>query len=61
MMQHVICAHRERGSEWSRLQEKWQDVTDIYTIGFESRVVYLAPALEAFLIRAFPNAQNARV
>lgn len=61
LMSHVYCSAPERGSGWSRLRKKWTHVSEIRTIGFSSATVYLAPALENYLIRAIPELSNARV
>ena len=40
------------------LREKWSDVSDIYTIGFEGSRAYLAPALELYLIEVLHPPRN---
>ncbi len=61
LMSHVYCSDRPRGPQWSRLRDKWAHVTQIRTIGFSPETVYLAPALENFLIRSIPDLSNGRV
>lgn len=61
LMSHVYCSDRARGPRWSRLRDKWNHVTEVRTIGFSSEIVYLAPALENYLIRAIPDLSNGRV
>lgn len=61
LMSHVICSDRVKGAEWSRLREKWSHITGLCTIGFSAETVYLAPALENYLIRTIPGLGNSRV
>jgi hypothetical protein len=61
LMAHVICADRERGGEWSKLQPTWSSITGLYTIGFAKDSAYLAASLETYLIRHIISMSNARV
>ena len=61
LMNHVCCSDVVRGPSWSRLRDKWTHVTEVRTIGFSSKTVYLAPALENYLIRVIPDLSNGRV
>lgn len=61
LMGHVISADKNRGKAWSALKPDWLNVTAIYTIGLPSEVVYLAPALESYLIRKLKPPQNRNV
>lgn len=58
---HVYRLDKERGPGWLKLRPDWESITSIHTIGFEARHNHLAPALEAYLIRAFEGrTRNAR-
>lgn len=61
LMAHVIASDRHRGESWSRLRDPWSSITAIFTIGFPNECIYLAAALEAFLIRELSPPRNARV
>lgn len=62
LMSHVLRIDREKGAEWSKPRTGWEAINSIYTVGFPSRLVHLAPALETFLIREFAGRlRNARV
>jgi hypothetical protein len=58
---HVICADRERGPQWSKLEPGWSSVTGVYTLGFAADLSYLAASLETYLIRALQPPRNGRV
>lgn len=61
LMSHVYCSDPGKGPRWSRLRDQWSHVTEIRTIGFEAATVYLAPALENYLIRVSIGLSNGRV
>lgn len=47
-----------KGVHLSKLLEKWENVTAIYTIGFEPETEYLAHSLENYLIRRLTPREN---
>lgn len=63
LMSHVICADKKRGRGWAKLREQWADppLTAICTIGFPHERVYLAAALEGYLIRRLDPPRNRKV
>jgi|SRR4029079_10513646 len=61
LMDHVISSDKNRGKDWSTLKPDWLNVSAIYTIGLRSEDVYLAPALESYLIRELKPPQNRNV
>lgn len=50
---HVYQRDKERGQGWLKLRPGWENITSIFTIGFQARHSHLAAALESFLIREF--------
>lgn len=58
---HVICADRARGPQWSKLNDPWTTITQLYTLGFHPDLAHLAAALETFLIRKLTPPRNRKV
>ncbi len=58
LLSHVLRANKNLGNGHYKPQAKWAEVVDIGAVGFPAEYVYLAPALEDFLIRLFKPIRN---
>jgi hypothetical protein len=62
LLSHVLRRNPTLGKSWYSTRPPWEQVTAIYTIGFNSEFAHLSPALESFLIRELgAGLRNARV
>ncbi|MDI1278612.1 hypothetical protein, partial [Methylobacter sp.] len=59
---HVLRIDKyEKDYHWCKLIDKWNGITDIYTIGFSNESEHLAHALENFLIRKLSPPKNSNL
>uniref|UniRef100_UPI0033404149 hypothetical protein n=1 Tax=Castellaniella defragrans TaxID=75697 RepID=UPI0033404149 len=56
---HVLLVDKSKDSTYM-LREKWRHITGICTIPFPDKYIYLAPALERFLITKLEPGSNHR-
>jgi hypothetical protein len=55
---HVLRSYHGSNNYLYELKDKWVDISDIYTIGFDNESEYLAHSLENFLIRKLTPPKN---